>query len=68
MQRRNVRVDDIVVVQDSNAVRGNWITGKIVNVYPGKDGRIRNVKVKDGYQLLSKTYHEGRSTVPSGRT
>ena len=40
--RRNVRVDDIVVVQDSNAIGGNWTTGRIVSVYPGKDGKIRN--------------------------
>ncbi|XP_028398937.1 uncharacterized protein LOC114522452 [Dendronephthya gigantea] len=45
-EKRNVRVDDIVVVQDTNAIRGNWTTGRIVNVYPGNDGRIRNVKVK----------------------
>ena len=53
VQRRNVRVDDIVVVQDSNAVRGKWITGRIVNVFPGKNGRVRNVKVK-----TATTYYE----------
>ena len=46
VERRNVRVDDIVVVQDSNAVHGNWITGRVVNVFPGKDGKICNLKVK----------------------
>jgi hypothetical protein len=46
VERRNVRVDDILVVQDSNAVRGNWTTGRVVNVFPGKDGKIRNLKVK----------------------
>lgn len=44
--RRNVCVDDIVVVENSNAVRGNWTIGKIVGVFPGKDGKIRNVRVK----------------------
>ena len=47
VERRNVRVDDIVVVQDSiNAVRGNWTTGRVVNVFPGKDAKIRNLKVR----------------------
>jgi hypothetical protein len=36
-----------VVVQDSiNAVRGNWTTSRVVNVFPGKDGKIRNLKVR----------------------
>jgi hypothetical protein len=45
-QRRNVRVDDIVNVADSNAVRGKWCVGRVIQVYPGKDGQVRNVKVK----------------------
>ena len=39
-------MDDVVNVADSNAVRGNWCIGRVVPVYPGKDGHIRNVKVK----------------------
>ncbi|KAK3736377.1 hypothetical protein QZH41_006148 [Actinostola sp. cb2023] len=45
-ERRDVKVNDIVTVADSNAVRGNWKVGRILEVYPGSDGRVRNVKVK----------------------
>ena len=45
-EKRNVRVDDVVMVADHNAVRGKWTIGRIVHVYPGSDGKIRNVKVK----------------------
>ena len=41
-----MRVDDVVVMEDSNSVRGKWTIGRIIGVYPGKDGRVRNVKVK----------------------
>ena len=46
VEKRNVRVDDVVIVQDPNAVRGKWTIGRVINVYPGKDGRVRNVKLK----------------------
>ena len=46
VERRNVRVDDVVIVQDPNAVRGKWTIGRVSNVYPGRDGRVRNVKLK----------------------
>ena len=46
VERRNVRPNDIVVVADSNAVRGNWSIGRILEVHPGPDGRVRNVEVK----------------------
>ena len=44
--KRNVKVNDIVMMVDSNVVRGNWIIGRIINVHPGKDGKVRNVTVK----------------------
>ncbi|KAL9977197.1 hypothetical protein ACROYT_G014575 [Oculina patagonica] len=45
-EKRTARVDDIVIMEDSNSVRGNWTIGRIINVYPGRDGRVRNVKIK----------------------
>ena len=38
VERRNVRVDDVVIVQDSNAVQGKWTIARVTNVYPGRDG------------------------------
>ena len=45
-EHRNVRVGDFVIVESPNAVRGSWNIGRIVNVYPGQDGKVRNVRVK----------------------
>ena len=47
--RRNVRVNDVVVVvENPNAVTGNWKIGKVIKVYPGKDSKVRNERVKTG--------------------
>ena len=45
-ERRNMKVDDIVMIKDSNAVRGKWKLGKVSQVSPGSDGKVRNVKVQ----------------------
>lgn len=45
-ERRNVRVDDVVLLSDQNAIRGKWTLGKVIQVYPGTDGKVRTVKVK----------------------
>lgn len=41
-EKRNVRVDDIVVLADSNPVRGKWSIGRVTEVFPGTDARVRN--------------------------
>eukprot|EP00057_Strongylocentrotus_purpuratus_P025475 XP_011679949.1 PREDICTED: uncharacterized protein LOC100891320 [Strongylocentrotus purpuratus] len=46
VDRRNVCVNDIVMMADANALRGKWTIARVVEVYPGPDGRVRNVKVK----------------------
>ena len=45
-QNRNVKIHDFVIMSDSNAVRGKWTTGRIVEVFGGSDGLVSNVKVK----------------------
>ena len=35
-----------MVMYDDNAVRGKWTLGRIIEVYPGEDGRTRDAKVK----------------------
>jgi hypothetical protein len=40
VQRRDVKVNDIVMLVDSNAVRGNWTIGRIIEVHPDKDGKF----------------------------
>ena len=48
-QRRDLRVGDIVLLKDRFDVRGQWPLGKVVEVFPGRDGHVRVVKVKTAY-------------------
>lgn len=45
-ERRNVQVDDVIVMADNNALRGKWSIGRVLEVYPGRDGCVHNAKVK----------------------
>ena len=35
-----------MIVTDGNAVRGKWTIGRVVEVYPGNDSKVRNITVK----------------------
>ena len=43
--RRNVKVNDIVLLQDDLAPRNEWKLARITDVYPGSDGRVRKLKL-----------------------
>ena len=43
--KRNVQVDDIVVIKDSNLPRNMWSLGRIVEVMPDDTGHVRKVKL-----------------------
>ena len=39
-------VGDVVRIQDSNQIRGNWKLGQISQVYPDSEGRVRKAEVR----------------------
>ena len=45
VQKRNIQIDDIVLIQDLNAVRGHWQLGKVTQVHPSNDNVVRQVNV-----------------------
>ena len=49
----NLKVGEIVLVSSENKKRIEWPMGRILEIFPGKDGKIRLVKVKvrDGEML-----------------
>ena len=43
---RNLKTGDLVLIQDSNLVRGQWRLGIVSNTFPGSDGKARKVEVQ----------------------
>ena len=43
---RQFKVGDVVLVVGDNLARGKWNLARVIEVFPGKDGVIRNVKLK----------------------
>ena len=45
VDERNIKVNDVVLIQDSNALRGNYKLGIVTQIMPSDDGRVRRVIV-----------------------
>ena len=45
VEKRNLQVGDICVMQDSNAIRGEWRLVKVISCYPDSHGKVRNVEL-----------------------
>ena len=45
-RKYDMKKDDVVLIVENNVPRGKWNLGRVVEVFPGKDGRARNVLLK----------------------
>lgn len=59
--RRNLHVDDIVIVKDVNTPRNAWQLARVSAVYPSDDGQVRKVQVALADSCLDS---KGRRTGP----
>ena len=58
VDRRNTQIGDVVLVQDSNLVRGEWKMALVSNILQSKDNRVRKVEV---------TYKRGSTSITVSR-
>ena len=47
-QGGGVNLHDVVMLTDDNLPRSSWKLARVIDTYPGKDGRVRKVKLKLG--------------------
>ncbi|CAG2242219.1 unnamed protein product [Mytilus edulis] len=50
--KKGHKTDDIVLVMNPNVQRGHWPLGRIIEVFPGKDGHVRVAKVSLGQTVF----------------
>lgn len=62
VEKRNMRVGDLVLVQDSNVNRGVWKLAQVSDAQPGRDGLVRDVTIRYKRQMTGAKY-EGTDDV-----
>lgn len=53
-EKDNVKIGDLVLLKEDNLAVCNWPLGRLVEVFPGKDGKIRVVDVKTQHGVFKR--------------
>ncbi|XP_021324883.3 uncharacterized protein [Danio rerio] len=62
--RRNLKVNDIVIIKEDSLPRNQWQLGRVVETTEGSDGLVRRVKVQAGERKLTqKQTHCSKPTI-----
>ncbi|XP_068233668.1 uncharacterized protein [Palaemon carinicauda] len=67
VDKRNVKPGDIVLVQDSNTIRGQWKLAQVISVQSSRDHKVRDVSVRYKIQRPGRLY-EGQDDVCVNRS
>ncbi|GFW51849.1 integrase catalytic domain-containing protein [Trichonephila clavipes] len=53
-EKDNVRVGDLVLIKEDNLAVNKWLMGRLIEVFPGKDNRIRVVTIQTQYGVVKR--------------
>ena len=55
---RNIQVGDIVVLKEDNLIPTKWPLARVIQSYPGRDGRVRVVILKTANGVYKRPIHK----------
>ena len=50
----NLQINDVVIVHDNNLPSTQWLLGKVIQLHPGDDGKVRVVQIKTKNGILKR--------------
>ena len=62
---RNMKVGDIVILQEDNLIPTKWPLGRIVDTYPGRDGFAKVVSIKTENGIYKRSVTKTALLLPS---
>ena len=57
-EKRNLLVDDVVLLKEDGVVRGRWPMARVVKVLPSEDGLVRSVSLRVGDAVFDRPVHK----------
>lgn len=57
-QSKNVEVGDIVLIKEDDLPPSKWLLGRIIEVFPDSEGRVRRVRIKTATTTLMRSIHK----------
>ena len=49
-----MKQSDVALISEDNLLRGKWKLGKVVDTFPGKDARVRTVRVQTKKGMINR--------------
>jgi hypothetical protein len=46
VEKNNLKKGDLVIIKEDNVAVCNWPLGRVVNIFPGKDFKVRVAEIK----------------------
>ncbi|GFV88909.1 integrase catalytic domain-containing protein [Trichonephila clavipes] len=53
-EKDNARVGDLVLIKEDNLAVNKWLIGRLIEVFPGKDNRIRVLTIKTQHGVVKR--------------
>jgi len=53
--KENITIGDLVIVMDPSPMKGEWKLGVVTKVFPGRDGKVRNLKLRMKEELFQRS-------------